>query len=326
MKNFVSTNQIETYADMEDIFLLAERYRSWFEKSEPNTAYQPLVPPSDLPLVGKVVATVFHERSTRTRLSFEAAVLKLGGSVITETELTSSSGKNESLEDTIRTTAQYADLIVLRHPEGGAARRVVSHCPVPVVNGGDGNNEHPTQALLDVYTVWRKRRDYSNWPQFRVMFVGDLADSRPVHSWINLIANKVTPAKVLLAPTDGMGLTREWAGKITDATVVQTDTVPQFLGQIDVLYMTRVQTERKQQGAGDVMKNWGEKWSQPKQFVLRPEHMEHMLSDCLVLHPMPRNSEIHRDCDVYFRSMYHTEQVKNGLYLRMALMAKLLGN
>lgn len=294
MQHLISTAQFKTLDEVLSLFHLAESQR---ERKEADF------------LLNRVVGLVFHERSTRTRCSFEAATYKAGGKVIFEGIETSSAGKGETLEDTVRTISQYCDLLVIRQDRSGVLGPVATKSACPVINGGDGNNEHPTQALLDLYTVWRKKPDLN----FTIMFCGDLADGRPVHSWINLIKNLKLPVKVYLNPAGGMDLTPQWKTALGPHTMVAHQETQRFLPSTDVLYMTRVQSERKNSN------------NTASGFMLRPgDYARNLKQDALVMHPLPRNGEIHPDCDTDPRSMYHTEQVTNGLYLRMALMNQMI--
>ncbi len=257
-------------------------------------------------LDGKLLATVFYEPSTRTRLSFEAAMQRLGGGVISvaEAKTASSVVKGESLPDTIRTIAQYADAIVLRHPEIGAAQIAAEASPVPIFNAGDGAGEHPTQALLDLYTIRNEKQTIDG---LRVALVGDLKNGRTVHSLARALSNFkvefsfVAPA-ALSMPTAVSDYLR--------------DDLARSLHKADVVYMTRVQKER---------------FADPKQYeklknfyILNRQLVEQSKPHLVVMHPLPRVDEIDIDVDAMPNAAYF-RQMRNGVYVRMALLAKVLG-
>lgn len=303
-KHLLSTAQFTAPEEVYALFATADHART-----------KQIVRPASSPLMnldGKIIVTAFYENSTRTRCSFEAAALRLGGQVITETFATSSQSKNERLEDSVRTLSQYGDALVLRHPEIGAVGFAAEFSKIPVINAGDGAGEHPTQALADLYTVFRHRGEIDNG--FSVMFCGDLRDGRTVHSWLPLV-KLLGNVKVFLAANEGMSLSPHLYQGVENVVLVEQKNIKMFLPAVDVLYMTRVQEERK------------DRPTQPEAsgfFKLRPEIYSIMKKSACVLHPLPRNSEIHPDCDAHHASLYHTEQVKNGLYLRMAVLHHVL--
>jgi aspartate carbamoyltransferase len=266
-------------------------------------------------LDGKLLATVFYEPSTRTRLSFEAAMQRLGGGVISvaEAKTASSVAKGETLPDTIRTIANYADAIVLRHPDVGAAQIAAEASSVPILNAGDGAGEHPTQALLDLYTIRAEKKTIDG---LRVALVGDLKNGRTVHSLARALAlfkvdfSFVAPA-ALSMPTEVSDYLRE-----RDFIVEETNDLARTLQKADVVYMTRVQKER---------------FSDPKQyekmksfFILTSDLVKSAKANLLVMHPLPRVDEITTDVDALPNAAYF-RQMKNGVYVRMALLAEVLG-
>lgn len=266
-------------------------------------------------LDGKLLATVFYEPSTRTRLSFEAAMQRLGGGVISVAEARTASSvvKGESLPDTIRTIAQYADAIVLRHPEIGAAQIAADTSHVPIFNAGDGAGEHPTQALLDLYTIRNEKKTIDG---LRVALVGDLKNGRTVHSLARALSNFkvefsfVAPA-ALSMPTEVSDYLRE-----RDFIVEETNDLARSLQKTDVVYMTRVQKER---------------FADPKQYeklknfyILNRQLVEQAKPNLVVMHPLPRVDEIDTDVDAMPNAAYF-RQMQNGVYVRMALLAKVLG-
>ena len=266
-------------------------------------------------LDGKLLATVFYEPSTRTRLSFEAAMQRLGGGVISVAEAKSASSvvKGETLSDTIRTIANYADAIVLRHSEVGAAQVAAEASTVPILNAGDGAGEHPTQALLDLFTIRAEKKTIDG---LRIALVGDLKNGRTVHSLARALSNfkvefsLVAPA-ALAMPTEVTDYLRA-----KDFVVEETNDMARSLQQADVVYMTRVQKERfadvKQY---EKLKNF---------FILNRSVVESAKPGLVVMHPLPRIDEITTDVDTLPNAAYF-RQMKNGVYVRMALLAAILG-
>ncbi len=266
-------------------------------------------------LDGKILATIFYEPSTRTRLSFEAAMQRLGGGVISvaEAKTASSVVKGESLSDTIRTIAQYADAIAMRHPEIGAARVAAEASPVPILNGGDGTGEHPTQALLDLYTI---RAEKNTIDGLRIALVGDLKNGRTVHSLARALSNFkveysfVAPA-ALSMPIEVSDYLRE-----RDFIVEETNDLARSLQKADVVYMTRVQKER----FADI-----KQYEKLKDFyILTRKLVEQSKPGLVVMHPLPRVDEIATDVDALPNAAYF-RQMRNGVYIRMALLAEVLG-
>jgi aspartate carbamoyltransferase len=266
-------------------------------------------------LDGKLLATIFYEPSTRTRLSFEAAMQRLGGGVISVAEAKSASSvvKGESLPDTIRTLAQYADAIVLRHPEIGAAQVAAEASEVPVFNAGDGAGEHPTQSLLDLYTIRAEKKTLDG---LRIALVGDLKNGRTVHSLARALSlfqvefSFVAPA-ALSMPTEVSDYLRE-----RDFVVEETNDLARSLQKADVVYMTRVQKER----FADV-----KQYEKLKDFyILNRALVEQAKPGLVVMHPLPRVDEIKTDVDAMPNAAYF-RQMRNGVYMRMALLAEVLG-
>lgn len=265
-------------------------------------------------LDNKIMASLFYEPSTRTRLSFEAAMLRLGGEVM-GTESAghfSSATKGETLEDTVRIIAGYADVIVLRHPEKGTADRAAAVSPVPIVNAGDGDGEHPTQALLDLFTIMEAHPD----PRLcHVVFVGDLLKGRTVHSLARLLTlfqtsmSFVAPAPLQLPPDFARSLIEK------GCEVTQHEKLQEVIERSDVLYMTRVQKERLVGVEGITMDG--------SDYALTKELMSLMPATSIIMHPLPRNNELPTVIDTDPRAAYF-RQAKNGLYVRMALLEELL--
>ncbi len=266
-------------------------------------------------LVGRVLAALFYEPSTRTSASFIAAMERLGGGVIPITQGVqfSSVAKGESLPDTIRTLEQYADVIVLRHPEVGSAREAAAAASVPVINAGDGAGEHPTQALLDLYTI---QNELGTLDGLHVAMVGDLRFGRTVHSLTKLLSlydvrlTFVSP-EILRLPLDLMNEVRD-AGK----PVRETYSVADVIEDVDVLYVTRVQKER--------FTDLAQYESVKDYYTITPELMTRAKERMVVMHPLPRVGEIAPEVDDDPRAAYF-RQVQNGMFVRMALLAAVLG-
>ncbi len=266
-------------------------------------------------LDGKLLATVFYEPSTRTRLSFEAAMQRLGGGVLSvaEAKTASSVVKGESLPDTMRTIANYADAIVLRHPDIGSAQVAADACSVPILNAGDGAGEHPTQALLDLYTM---RAETGSIDELTIALVGDLKNGRTVHSLARALSHfKVSfsfVAPQVLAMPQEIGAFLRGRG----LNVEQTNDLSEALPKADVVYMTRIQKERfADQKQYEELKDY---------YVLNRALMGKAKKGAVIMHPLPRVDEIAVDVDALPNAAYF-RQAKNGVIIRMALLAEILG-
>jgi aspartate carbamoyltransferase catalytic subunit len=264
-------------------------------------------------LQGKILATLFFEPSTRTRLSFETAMLRLGGRVLSVSEAKSTSAsKGESLHDTIKTVEGYADAIVLRHPDVGAAEVAARATTKPVLNAGDGAGEHPTQSLLDLYTI---RKEQHRVEGLTISLVGDLKHGRTVHSLATLLSQY--PVSFLFVSPPALCMPREVVERVRakGISVRETDDLGSALAQSDVVYMTRIQRERfADPSEYDRLKD---------AYVLTRATLGNAKPSITVMHPLPRVSEISTDVDdlpgaAYFR------QSANGVPVRMALLALLL--
>lgn len=270
---------------------------------------------SDL-LADTVVANLFYEPSTRTFLSFEAAAVRLGaGTIATQGVEFSSIAKGETLEDTIRTVASYADIIDLRHSETGAAERAANVSRVPVINGGDGSGEHPTQALLDLYTIKHK---LGRVDDLRVTMVGDLKHGRTVNSLARLLALFSGNSINYVSPRE-YDMPEDTIAALAAAGVAQQkhrDLKP-VIEETDVLYVTRVQSERIGDKSAKLMKK--------EPYVINAALLEQARdNDMIVMHPLPRVNEIHPEVDSDPRVVFF-DQVESGLYVRMALLAMVAG-
>jgi aspartate carbamoyltransferase catalytic subunit len=265
-------------------------------------------------LKGKILATLFFEPSTRTRLSFEAAMLKLGGSVIgfAEAEIASVK-KGENLADTVRTVDNYADVIALRHPLDGAAKLAAEFSKVPIINGGSGAEEHPTQALLDLYTIQKEKGKIDG---LKVALVGDLRYGRTVHSLAYALS--LYNVELHLISPESLRMRREVLRTIQNKIpVTEGSNLEKVIPQIDVLYVTRIQKER---------------FPDPVEYAkvkgvykIDLKTLTSAKKDLIILHPLPRVDEIAAEVDNTSQARYF-QQVWNGVVVRMALLALVLGS
>lgn len=264
---------------------------------------------------GKKLATLFFEPSTRTRMSFEAAMYELGGNVISMTDAASSSAsKGESVSDTAKTVSCYADIIAMRHPKEGAAYVAAKAASIPVINAGDGGHCHPTQTLADLLTIYREKGRFNN---LTVGLCGDLKFGRTVHSLINALSRYEGIKFVLISP-DELKLpsyVKRDSIKSKNIPYVQTTDLEGAMPELDILYMTRVQRER--------FFNEEDYLRLKDSYILTPDKLKNAKSDLSIMHPLPRVNEISIAIDDDPRACYF-KQVLNGKYMRMALILKLL--
>lgn len=264
---------------------------------------------------GKKLATLFFEPSTRTRLSFEAAMYELGGNVLGFSEANSSSAaKGESIADTAKTVSCYADIIAMRHPKEGAALVAANNASIPVINAGDGGHCHPTQTLADLLTIRREKGRFDN---LTVGFCGDLKFGRTVHSLINALS-RYNNIKIVLISPDELKLPSYIKKDIlvkNEIPYEQTTDLEAAMPELDILYMTRVQRER--------FFNEEDYLRLKDSYILTPDKLKNAKSDLSILHPLPRVNEISVAIDNDPRACYF-KQVLNGKYMRMALILKLL--
>ena len=264
---------------------------------------------------GKKLATLFYEPSTRTRLSFEAAMLNLGGSVLGFSESSSSSAaKGETVADTIRVISAYADICAMRHPKEGAPQVASMYSSIPVINAGDGGHNHPTQTFTDILTIKELRGNIGN---MTVGLCGDLKFGRTVHSLIQELVRYPEIKFVLISP-DELKLPEYVKAEILDANnspYVETTSLEKALPELDVLYMTRVQRER--------FFNEEDYIRLKDTYILDKAKLKGAKSDLMILHPLPRVNEISTDIDDDPRATYF-KQAKYGVYVRMALILRLL--
>jgi aspartate carbamoyltransferase catalytic subunit len=265
-------------------------------------------------MASNVVATLFFEPSTRTRLSFESAVNRLGGRVIGFSEAANTSvSKGESLKDTILTVANYSDLIVMRHPIEGSARFAAEVSPVPIINAGDGANQHPTQTLLDLYSIRKTQGTLNN---LNIFLVGDLKYGRTVHSLLQAMS-QFGATFTFVAPKE-LQMPAEYKMQLDNLGLKYTEQTDlnENLEKADIIYMTRVQKER----FSDPME-----YEKVKNvYVLRNKMLENTKPNMRVLHPLPRVNEIHIDVDSNHKA-YYFPQALNGVFTRMAIMKRILG-
>lgn len=266
----------------------------------------------------RIMATLFYEPSTRTRFSFETAMHRLGGRVISTENAAefSSVSKGETLEDTIRIMNGYADVIVLRHNEVGAARRAAAVSRVPVINAGDGVGQHPTQALLDLYTI---RKEIGSIDGLRIAMVGDLAQGRTVRSLAYLLS-KYRDIKMYFVAPPLLKMKEDILAHLREHGVWTTEQadLAKVLPEVNVIYQTRVQKER----FGDRVKDYEDCKGI---YIINNESLALMRPDAILMHPLPRINEITMDVDSDRRAAYF-RQAQNGLYVRMALLTLVLGN
>ncbi len=265
-------------------------------------------------LKGYVLATLFFEPSTRTRLSFETAMHRLGGNVVGFSSAESTStAKGETLADTIRTVDQYADIIAMRHPQIGSAKEAAAVAKAPILNGGDGAGQHPTQALLDLYTIKHERGKLDGTT---IVLCGDLKNGRTVHAGVEMY--KHYNCKIIMVAPDELKMPEALVKKLVDhgVQVEETTNLEAALAKGDVLYMTRIQKERFADPAEyERLKN---------SYILTREIVERVNPNLTIMHPLPRVNEITTDVDSLPTAAYF-RQVGNGVFIRMALIAAVMG-
>ncbi|MGP1409415.1 aspartate carbamoyltransferase [Porphyromonas endodontalis] len=299
MKHLVSIS----HCSAEDIMRILDR-ATLFERN-PNRDF----------LQGRVVATLFFEPSTRTRLSFETAVCRLGGKVIGFSDAsTSSSTKGETLKDTIKIVSNYADAIVMRHYLEGAAQYATEVSPVPIINAGDGSNQHPSQTLLDLYSI---RQTQGSLEQKTIVMVGDLKYGRTIHSLIEGM-QPFSPRFIFVAPKE-LALPEEYRSYCREHSIPfeeVTEFTSEVIAEADILYMTRVQRER---------------FSDPEEYervknvyILDRELLCLAKPNLKILHPLPRVQEIAQEVDDH-PAAYYFRQALNGLYVRQSILSEVLG-
>jgi aspartate carbamoyltransferase len=301
-KDILHGNQFSK-RDIEAIIKIASNFEKELQKKDSLTL-----------LKGKVLATLFFEPSTRTRMSFEAAMQRLGGRVISMGSVESSSvAKGETLADTVRTVSQYADVIVIRHPRIGSAKEAADSAPIPVINAGDGAGQHPTQALLDIYTVYKELGSLKN---LVVSMVGDLKNGRTVHALVELLS--LYQARLFFVSPGDLRMPEEITSKLKEkgVRIEETENLEKAASGSDLVYMTRIQKER----FTDLKEYERVKGS----YVIDGEFLERLKKKITILHPLPRVDEITPEVDTYPGAAYF-RQVRNGVFVRMALLAMIFG-
>lgn len=265
---------------------------------------------------GRIMGTLFFEPSTRTRLSFEAAMNRLGGRIIGFSEaMSSSTSKGESLADTIRVVSSYSDLLVMRHPKEGSALHATNYSSVPLINAGDGGHYHPTQTLTDLLTIYEEIGRFDN---LTIGLCGDLKFGRTVHSLLKAM-NRFDNNKFVLISPEELRLPDYIKSECFNKDAnnyVEVEDLMESIGSLDVLYMTRVQRERFFNEADYVRLK--------DSYILTEEKMKLAKKDMAVLHPLPRVNEISTEVDKDPRALYF-KQAEYGMYVRMALISQILG-
>lgn len=300
MKHVLTTKQFQRKAEIEKLFKLAEKFQKEDKKGKIQTD-----------LKGKLIATLFYEPSTRTRFSFETAMLKLGGQVITTENAKdfSSAVKGETIEDTARVVGNYVDGVVMRHTETNAAEKAAAVSPVTIINAGDGSGEHPTQALLDLYTI---KKEIGRMDNLKIGMVGDLKYGRTIHSLIYLLSIFKNIEIFLISPDELKAPEGcvEFMKK-RNMPFTESNDLEKFLPKVDVLYMTRVQQERfSSTRLYNKVKD---------SFVIDERSLKLLPKKSIIMHPLPRVNEISMEVDADPRAAYF-RQAGNGLYVRMAIL------
>ena len=310
MRHILSTKQFSP-ADVEQIFSNVPRMEKICNEGSKGGNSQKAAKP----LPRKIIACVFLEPSTRTRLSFETAALRLGANVISveNAHENSSAQKGETIEDTTRTLCCYADAVVMRHFEAGAAEAAAQIATKPIINAGDGANQHPSQGLLDLYTIKKEHRRLNN---ISVAFVGDVLNSRTLRSLVPLLLLYPDNKFYFISPKE-LRLAEEFRKYLIEqkANFKEIDSLDGVLPEVDVLYMTRVQKER--------FTNMSDYEKVKDSFLLKPEHVAKLKKEAVIMHPLPRVNEIDQEIDQDSRAAYF-RQAQNGLYVRMALFLYVL--
>lgn len=301
---------------MQHIVAVEQFERAWIEALFAEADAMRVLSPDAAPLRGKILASIFYEPSTRTRLSFESAMMRLGGNVISTENARefSSAIKGETIEDTIRMVSGYADAIAMRHHEEGALARAVAVAEVPILNAGDGPGEHPTQALLDLYTI---HHELDRIDDLNIAMVGDLKYGRTVRS-LSLLLRQTNNCHIIFVAPPQVAMRDDIKDALDAAGVSWTEesNLETAMSTADVVYQTRIQKERFA-SESDYLAVKGT-------YIITPEQMKLLPGQSIVMHPLPRVDEISVDVDADPRAAYF-RQAKNGVYVRMALLKQLIG-
>jgi aspartate carbamoyltransferase catalytic subunit len=289
-------------SEMNEIFDLTDRMNESLESGKSITTMK-----------GKILATLFYEPSTRTRLSFESAMQRLGGSTLGFSDVKSSSvSKGETLADTVRMAESYSDIIVIRHPLEGSARLASRFTAKPVINAGDGSGQHPTQTLLDLYTM---KKEFGKIDGLKIALIGDLKYGRTVHSL--LLALSRFKVQVTLVSPPSLRIPQHIISKVKDIIKIEeTDVISHVLPEADVFYATRIQKER--------FTDQNEYQSLIGSYSIDSELVSQMKETAIIMHPLPRVDEINPSVDALPQARYF-KQAYYGVPLRMALITLLLG-
>lgn len=289
--HLIEAEQIDK-SDVEKLITLAEKFRL---ESVPKNCRD------------KIAATLFFEPSTRTRMSFESAMLRLGGQVITlENGETSSVKKGESLSDTGRIVSSYADILIARHPENGSIAELAKYATVPVINAGDGTNQHPTQSLVDLYMIFCEKKRLDN---LKIGVLGDLKYGRTVHSLLTLM-NRYENNHFTLISHPSLALANKPTGNF-----IETDDLQSAIRDLDILYVTRVQQER--------FENKAEYAKMRDYYRIDKKLLTYAKQDLTLMHPLPRINEIDEEVDFTPQARYFA-QANYAVYIRMALLSLML--
>jgi aspartate carbamoyltransferase len=288
---------------LKKIFKVASNFEKGLKKKDSLTL-----------LKGKILATLFYEPSTRTRLSFEAAMQRLGGGVISMGSVESSSvAKGETLTDTVRTVSQYADVIVIRHPRTGSAREAADAVPIPVINAGDGTGQHPTQALLDIYTIQKELGSLKN---LTISMIGDLKNGRTVHALAELLS--LFKTRLYFVSPSSLRMPEEIINHLKQKgiEIEETEDMLKAGNASNLIYMTRIQKER--------FTDLSEYEKLKGSYIINEEFLKKLKKKITILHPLPRVDEISPEVDDYPGAAYF-RQMRNGVFVRMALLSMVLG-
>eukprot|EP00842_Homolaphlyctis_polyrhiza_P004642 jgi/Hompol1/5179/HPOL_004237-RA len=300
-KHITSVKQF-VRSDLHTLFGVAQEMRTLVEKQGQVNL-----------LNGKVMCSAFWEPSTRTSCSFEAAMMRLGGNVVSINQITSSIAKGETISDTVRTLASYGDIIVMRHPEPGSVTLAAQHSPVPVINAGDGIGEHPSQALLDVFTI---REELGTVNGLTITIVGDLKHGRTVHSLVRLLTHY--SVKINYVSPESLKIPENIKAEVARFDIPQNETtsLDSVISTTDVLYVTRIQKER--------FTDLSEYERVHGSYIITNKVLQKAKEHMIVMHPLPRVNEIDPEVDFDQRAAYF-RQMRYGLFVRMALLALVVG-
>lgn len=302
-RSLISVDSLDL-KDVAVIFSIADKMKKIVEKKGA----------ADL-LKGKIMAALFYEPSSRTMASFITAMQRLGGGFIPLSGMTNTSvAKGETTADTAKVFSSYADIIVVRHPQAGAAKVIAQSATVPVINAGDGTGEHPTQALLDCYTI---RKHFKSFKELNIGMVGDLLNGRTVHSLSKLLL-KLGVKKFIFVSPKALKIPEAIKQKIKNsgAKYSETENLTEVINELDVIYDTRVQKER--------FTDLKEYERLKLAYIITPAIMSQAKKSAVLMHPLPRIGEISETVDSDPRALYLREQMKNGMYVRMALLSLIL--